>query len=367
MVNNILIVDDDEIILRELSELLDQDGHQIETASTGEEALGFIDKSEYDIIFTDLKMPGMDGLELLRLIKKSTPTTDVVMITGFGTIDNAVEAMKIGAKDYIQKPFKMSHIKGIIEDINNERQYRTTVKPIEVMEEMDKFDSRGAFKELVEDKPGLWITSLREGIEVKEKEGNITFLNISPKEEKGTIHPKNIYKIKEFIKDYLDTNNNAVIMLDCLDLLIATHTNETILKFMTMLEEWAINHNTRTLISVNKALLTNDTVKDIRYIISSSYIQVMADSLSNPLRRRIVRHLKKTPSSFSSILSYLPNTESAKLSFHLQKLINDGIIEKDDQKKYFLTTRGNKALGLMESMELEGITDRKNLITLSIE
>ena len=134
-----------------------------------------------------------------------------------------------------------------------------------------------------------------------------------------------------------------------------------------MLEEWAINNNTRTLISVNKALLTNETVKDIRYILSSSYIQVMADSLSNPLRRRIVRHLKKTPSSFSSILSYLPNTESAKLSFHLQKLINDGIIEKDDQKKYFLTARGNKALGLMESMELEGITDRKNLITLSIE
>ena len=84
----------------------------------------------------------------------------------------------------------------------------------------------------------------------------------------------------------------------------------------------------------------------------------------NPLPRS---PLKKTPSSFSSILSYLPNTESAKLSFHLQKLINDGIIEKDGQKKYFLTTRGNKALGLMESMELEGITDRKNLITLSIE
>jgi YesN/AraC family two-component response regulator len=313
-------------------------------------------------------MPGMDGLELLRQIKKVRPTTDVVMITGFGTIDNAVEAMKIGAKDYIQKPFKMSHIKGIIEDINHEKRYKTSVKPIVVMDEMDKFDSLKTFKDLlVDDRPGLWITSIVEGEEVKEKDGSITYLNISPKEEKGTIHPKNIYKIKEFIKDYLETNSNAVVMMDCLDLLIATHTNETILKFMTMLEEWAINNNTRTLISINKHLLTNDTVKDIRYIISSSYIQVMADSLSNPLRRRIVRHLKKTPSSFSTILSYLPNTESAKLSFHLQKLINDGIIEKDGQKKYFLTARGNKALGLMESMELEGITDKKNLITLSIE
>jgi len=367
MPNNILIVDDDEIILRELSELLNQDGHQIETASTGEEALGHIEESNYDIIFTDLKMPGMDGLELLRQIKKVRPQTDVVMITGFGTIDNAVEAMKIGAKDYIQKPFKMSHIKGIIEDINHEKKYRHSMKPIEVIDEMDQFDSLGVFKELVGEKSGLWITSIKEGQEIKEKDGDITFLNISPLEESGTIHPKNIYKIKEFIKDFLETTSPVVILLDCLDLLIATHTNETILKFMTLLEEWAINNNTRTLISINKNMLANDTVKDIRYIISSSYIQVMADSLSNPLRRRIVRHLKKTPSSFSSILSYLPNTESAKLSFHLQKLINDGIIEKDTQKKYFLTTRGNKALGLMESMELEGITDRKNLITLSIE
>ena len=73
MPNSILIVDDDEIILRELSELLNQDGHQIETASTGEEALEHIEKSSYDIIFTDLKMPGMDGLELLLQIKKTTP------------------------------------------------------------------------------------------------------------------------------------------------------------------------------------------------------------------------------------------------------------------------------------------------------
>lgn len=367
MGNNILIVDDDAIILRELSELLNMDGHTVEMASTGEEALKLIKDKNYDIIFSDLKMPGMDGLELLKNTKQLTPNTDVVMITGFGSIDNAVEAMKLGAKDYIQKPFKMSYIKGIIEDINNEKKYKTSVKPIEVMEEIDSFDSLGVFKDLIESKPGLWITGIMDGEEVKEKDGNITFLSLSPRGEDGTLHPKNIYKIKEFIKAYLQDNESAVIMLDCLDLLIATHTGETILKFIDMLEEQAINSNTRTLITIGKDLLGNDTIKDIRYVISSSYIQVMADSLSNPLRRRIVRHLKKTPSSFSSILSYLPNTESAKLSFHLQKLINDGIIEKDEKKKYFLTDRGNKALALMESMELEGITDKKNLITLSIE
>lgn len=101
----ILAVDDEPIILDSFRKILVVAGYSVDTVEKGREALGLILKNDYDFVFTDLKMPEMDGLEVTKAVKHLRPDVDVIVITGYASIDTAVETMKFGAMDYVQKPF----------------------------------------------------------------------------------------------------------------------------------------------------------------------------------------------------------------------------------------------------------------------
>ncbi len=101
----ILAVDDEPIILDSFRKILVVAGYSIDTVEKGQEALGLILKNDYDFVFTDLKMPEMDGLEVTKAVKHLRPDIDVIVITGYASIETAVETMKYGAMDYVQKPF----------------------------------------------------------------------------------------------------------------------------------------------------------------------------------------------------------------------------------------------------------------------
>ena len=101
----ILAVDDEPVILDSFRKILVVGGYSIDTVEKGSEALGLILKNDYDFVFTDLKMPEMDGLEVTKAVKHLRPDIDVIVITGYASIDTAVETMKYGAMDYVQKPF----------------------------------------------------------------------------------------------------------------------------------------------------------------------------------------------------------------------------------------------------------------------
>jgi CheY-like chemotaxis protein len=101
----ILAVDDEEIILDSFRKILVLAGYSIDTVEKGKEALGLIQKHNYDFVFTDLKMPEMDGVEVTKAVKHLRPDIDVIVITGYASIETAVETMKFGAMDYVQKPF----------------------------------------------------------------------------------------------------------------------------------------------------------------------------------------------------------------------------------------------------------------------
>lgn len=109
--NAILIVDDEKNIRLTLSQSLELLGLPVQTAVNGEEALQKLGEGRFGLVFLDLKMPGMDGMEVLRRIKDNWPTVRVIIITAYGTIESAVEAMKLGAVDFVQKPFSPSEIR----------------------------------------------------------------------------------------------------------------------------------------------------------------------------------------------------------------------------------------------------------------
>jgi len=110
----ILIVDDEIKMARLLEITLKNEGYQVEKAYSSHEALKKIKSKSYDVVVTDLKMPGMDGIELLRIVKKNYPSTQVIMITAFGTIQSAVKAMKEGAFHYLTKPLNLEELKEVL-------------------------------------------------------------------------------------------------------------------------------------------------------------------------------------------------------------------------------------------------------------
>lgn len=114
---HILVVDDEPLIRESLYEILRIEGYSVQMASTAEDALNTLSKNKIDIVVTDFKLPRMNGLEMLGQIKKDHPDTEVIMITGYGSIESAVEAMKKGAYDYITKPINDHEIKNIISKI----------------------------------------------------------------------------------------------------------------------------------------------------------------------------------------------------------------------------------------------------------
>jgi two-component system NtrC family response regulator len=114
MVRKILVIDDDISFRRVLEYNLQEEGYEVVTAASGEEGLRLFDGQGADLVITDMKMPGMDGLQVLKGIRERSPETPVIIITAFGAVDAAVEAMKLGAYDYISKPFNRDELKLVV-------------------------------------------------------------------------------------------------------------------------------------------------------------------------------------------------------------------------------------------------------------
>lgn len=117
----VLVVDDDPIVRETLFELLTQiAGCDTEVAETGKDGLEKIQNKDFNVVFTDLTMPEMNGIDLIKEAKRINPYLPIVVITGYGSIDNAVNAMKEGATDFITKPFSIENIIEILNRVKTE-------------------------------------------------------------------------------------------------------------------------------------------------------------------------------------------------------------------------------------------------------
>jgi len=111
----ILVVDDDEELTNTLADYLAKQGYSVTKAYDGREALARLREVDFHMVVTDLKMPEIDGIELLQMVKEINPKVAVVVITGYGTVESAVQAIKLGAYDFIQKPLRLNELQVVIE------------------------------------------------------------------------------------------------------------------------------------------------------------------------------------------------------------------------------------------------------------
>jgi two-component system response regulator PilR (NtrC family) len=121
METRILLVDDELSMRQFLSILLEREGYQTDQADCAESALNMVESTFYDLIISDVNMPGLSGIDLLKMVKKMSPETAVLLVTAFSTSEQAVEAMKLGAYDYIAKPFKVEEIKVLVKNALEKR------------------------------------------------------------------------------------------------------------------------------------------------------------------------------------------------------------------------------------------------------
>ena len=136
----VLVIDDDAVVGRSFDRVLSDKGYEVSTALSGEEAMETINETNFDVVFTDIKMPGMDGLEVTERIKARCPWTPVVVITGYGTDDNEAKASVLGASGFVRKPLTPEMIESITMKAVNDAEkveevipeIHETVEPAEV-------------------------------------------------------------------------------------------------------------------------------------------------------------------------------------------------------------------------------------------
>lgn len=128
---NILVVEDDPKMREGLVELLKSEGYNVNSAENGQTGIDAIQKKEYDVVLTDLIMPIIGGMDVLKEAKKNSSKTQVILITAYATIENAVEAVKSGASEYITKPFKVNEVKTKIRKVIAEAEFEEGLQLID--------------------------------------------------------------------------------------------------------------------------------------------------------------------------------------------------------------------------------------------
>ncbi len=204
----ILLIDDEETNVRVLAISLRSDGYEVVTAYSGEEGLEVFDRESPDIVVTDIKMPGMDGIEVLKNIKQRNPEVEVIIITGHGDIDNAIEALKHGASDFINKPVRDEAISLALKRAQEKLYIRGKLK--EYTENLEREIERATHElRLQSNFLQKLIKTSEEGIVATDKKFNVVIYNpaaehilgYSPSEVLYTKKAKDLFS-KELMRHY---------------------------------------------------------------------------------------------------------------------------------------------------------------------
>ena len=136
----ILIVDDEAIALRNLEHIMKKEGYEVTGTSKGHNAIKLIEEQQFDVILTDLKMDKVDGMQILKRSRELYPETEVIMITGYATVQTAIQAIKKGAYDYIAKPFKLDEVRRVVREAIEK--VRLKKENAQLREQIEKFEGK---------------------------------------------------------------------------------------------------------------------------------------------------------------------------------------------------------------------------------
>ena len=340
----VLVVDDDAVFRDELATLLSDWGHEAVPIASGPKALEALEGGEVDVIFSDIRMPRMNGIELLRQVREKWPRIYVVMVTGYATVETAVEAMKLGAFDYLRKPFRSDDVQKIVGLIEEQRAFNSAgtassePRPLVERWAKDRLDV-------------LWI-------------GGST-----PSAPKGVIamefpQGETSVGVREAIVSFVESHPHPAVVLTGVERLFATQRTEEISEFLGEIVQ-QVQGKGRIAVGFDPSKLSADAVHSLRTAIAAARVHGALTALANPLRRRILRRLADGPTTFTEVMRAAGIEDSPKLSFHLRTLQDDGLIGHASGN-YQLTPAGEEAVRVLAEAERLGSTSDARTFLFSV-
>jgi CheY-like chemotaxis protein len=365
MTQKILIVDDDSVTRRNLSDLLEGFHYHVNAVRSGAHAIEAIEKNGYDIALVDLKMPRMNGIEVLKAIKERRPSLYVVIITAYATIETAIEAMKLGAFDYLRKPFKSKDLKAILDNIIEEQRFgERLIEQKTIAPQKDVFT---AFLRRAKGKKAMGLTlEDPEDIRKRYRPMDIPFYRITSKKGRRTFRPTELDRMYRHINNFIRTEDDCVVLIHGIEMLIKHNSKKDFNEFLVNLNESFKEHGSFLMISANPLDLDKDDIFELEDVLSGDYTQLMSEALANPIRRDILRFLAKVERArFTRILNNIQENDSAKFSFHVKKLTSYDVISKDRKGIYSLTERGTNLVSILKNIEGERIKESTSDLLVS--
>ncbi|MCI4322394.1 MAG: response regulator [Thermoplasmata archaeon] len=324
----LLVVDDDPVFREELAELLESDGHQVRSEPSVPAALAALESEEVDLVFTDLKMPRHGGLELLKEVRKRWPDTLTVMVTGFATVETAVEAMKLGAFDYLRKPFRIEQVHRILE----------------LAREEEKFQGGGSAPGALDALVRRWID--RNGLAVLQ----LTHRKISPRPGLEVVAPASgASGARDAIEAFLGEHERAGVVLESVDQLFDDGRRSDLLEFVDALR-MRLEGRGPFVVTYDPSRTPESTAQDLRATLVGLRTRTVLEVLSNPIRRSVLRRSGAGRITFMQAMEAAGIDDSPKLSFHLRRLVDGGLLGHVDQE-YRITPRGEESLKLLARMD----------------
>ncbi len=325
----ILVVDDDATFREEVSDFLAEQGHTVAMAPSVHRALDFLQTEERDVVFTDLKMPRQSGLDLLKEVRRQWPRTYVVVVTGFATVPTAVEAMKLGAFEYIQKPFRSEQVLTVLRLIEEEQRYAGgALPPREALALAHTLHREQGVPILLLTSPPV---AADDGIEVRPFDGS------QPAQARD--------EIEAFLRDH----ERGGVVIAHAERMLENHRLEDILELLADLRERLRGHGPFAL-GLDPARLSNVQAEALRAVMVAEEVHGAIEALSSPIRRRVLLRLHDGPAPFSDVMHAAELDDSPKMSFHLHRLVDEGLIAHSAEV-YRLTPKGQGAVNVLRSME----------------
>lgn len=325
----ILVVDDDAVFRQELGDLLEADGHEVAIAPSVPKALEELEARDVDVVFTDLKMPRHSGLELLKEVRRRWPQTLVVMVTGFATVETAVEALKAGAFDYIRKPFQIEQVQKVLEVARGVLEFR---RPS---------GRRGDLDHLLREwgaRPELSVLVLSPHAPAARPR----LTHVVPDYE-------NPSEIVRTIREFAQAHPVAAVLLEEVDRCFTHHRRADILPLVGAMTE-AMDGHGPFVISYDPSRLGAADVRALTATVTSSETRETLEAIANPLRRAILQRALQGPISFSEAMHAAGLDDSPKLAFHLRRLVDGGLLTHEDEE-YRITARGREVVRAIFEMD----------------
>ena len=336
----LLVVDDDAVFREELSTLLSDWGHQVDAVSSGAKAIEALESAEYDVIFSDVRMPRMSGLELLRQVRERWPRVYVIMITGFGTVEAAVEAMKLGAFDYLRKPFRSEAVDRVVKLIQDQRAFAVPSggekDPVRLAEKWAKAGHE----------------TLLLGVTPKKPVAGVTTAELPMVDSPAGL--------QDTVLRFIEEHPRPAVVLAGVERLFATHRSEDVSRALSEIVQRAEGRGPIA-VGFDPEELPDAAVLQVRAAISAVRVQGTLGALANPLRRHILRRLSEGPTSFTEVMRAAGIDDSPKLSFHLRTLQEEGLIAHSSES-YHLTATGKEAVRVLREVDVLGAAEEGRVL-----